>query len=1160
DTIQETPIKEDKQINNKEVENQNNENKKIETQSNKEVETPIEEIKPVEIQKNITTKSAISTTYYVVAGGTGDKNLYTVVSKINNYGVNYKTYTIYLSPGTYNFWNNPLKLSGYTKNGITVNFKGSDPKTTILTGNNNVHMLEVFGNYKIHLSGLTFTNGYDSNCGGAIYVDEIKQFTIDNCIFSNNEGGEGGAIFSFADMTVKNSVFSNNIATANMDGVGGSISGGGAIYLYGTSVNVYASTFKNNEGFYGGAIFGGGYVGGCTFTGNKATKYGGALAFDGTINGSSFTNNYAKWGGAIYGGPLKITGSSFTSNSAGSGGGAIATEGNSGVSHTNSITTCSFSDNYADYGGSIRVYKYSSISSANNNWWGTNSGPDTANDGADNGICGFTKPSIYVIMRFSNTTSYSNGQVNLVASLNRLNNGNSISGLPKRTVTFTSTSGTFNPSKNSFSSSSTTTYTGSATTFKATIDDQVLSLTLQPTTTKKETYTVEDSLIGHLGDYVQLKSTVRTTNGVLVTKGTVDFYVALDYVGSSSVYNGIATYNYKIQDLPSGMYEVAGYYKGNDNYYSSSGYGTLTVESNIKTYTTVNSVIGVPTTNVQLKANIRTTNGALVSGGTVYFLLDFEYVGSSSVSNGVASCNYKISDTKSGTYTLTAEYYGTTEYDPSTGTGTLKVQKVNINTVVTSITGAVNEIIPLTATFKTNSGTHIYGGVALFYIDGTNVGKCTVSKGIATCNYKIPISKSAGLHTIHVDYSGTTTYTTSTGNGILTIQKDIRKTYTTVTSVIGVPTTNVQLKSTIKNCDGNIISSGFVKFYIDGQYIGNTNVINGIATYNYKIPANQSIGTYTLTAEYQETTNYDSSIGTGTLKIQKVNIRTGVNSQSGTAGNLTQITATFKTNSGTHIYGGVALFYIDGTYVGKCTVSKGIATCNYKIPISKTVGSHIIQIVYNGTITYATSTGKGILTIQKDIKNTETTVTSVIGVPTTNIQLKATVKNSENKPVTNGTISFYINGTYICNRTVSNGIATANYKIPTNSQIGVYDLTAIYHGSNNLNPSTGVGTLKIQKVNVNTVVNSQSGIVGTVTQLKSTFKTNSGTPIYGGVASFYVGGTYVGKCTVSNGIATYNYKIPNNMLIRKYDIQVIYSGTTTYATSKGTGILNVLKS
>ena len=136
--------------------------------------------------------------------------------------------------------------------------------------------------------------------------------TLKNINLINGNASDGGAIYSYYNVNIVNSTFSNNNAAY----------GGGAIFTVRGLVNVTDSSFTNNnaKNGSGGAIHSG--------DGVKAVN-------------SLFENNTAKNGGAIFSiaRGVNATNSNFTGNNATAKGGAIYT--NIGVNNE----SCIFTDN-----------------------------------------------------------------------------------------------------------------------------------------------------------------------------------------------------------------------------------------------------------------------------------------------------------------------------------------------------------------------------------------------------------------------------------------------------------------------------------------------------------------------------------------------------------------------------------------------------------------------------------------------------------------------------------------------------------------------------------------------------------------------------------------------------------------------------------------------
>ena len=86
-------------------------------------------------------------------------------------------------------------------------------------------------------------NSHVERFGGALYLNNYYQVTIDNCTAFNNSAYQGGVVSVDDHLTIKNSILSNNTAKL----------AGGVIFLYKDDhLNIFSSRFNNNEAKYGG--------------------------------------------------------------------------------------------------------------------------------------------------------------------------------------------------------------------------------------------------------------------------------------------------------------------------------------------------------------------------------------------------------------------------------------------------------------------------------------------------------------------------------------------------------------------------------------------------------------------------------------------------------------------------------------------------------------------------------------------------------------------------------------------------------------------------------------------------------------------------------------------------------------------------------------------
>jgi hypothetical protein len=225
----------------------------------------------------------------------------------------------------------------------------------------------------VSLDNLTITNGRSpsgssgsDNQGGGIR--NVGNLTITNSVISENGGtviSLGSGLFNGAGGTlmVTNSIISDNAGLAGVATNGGGIhnQNGGTVTIRGSTISGNIATFDTGSGGFGGGIFNSGIM---TVTGSTVSDNGGLRAAgihnaatltvsNSTVSGNASINNLggsASGGGINNGGTLTLTNSTISENIArnqagnASGGGLFS-------SGTLTATNSTFTGNTAISGG-----------------------------------------------------------------------------------------------------------------------------------------------------------------------------------------------------------------------------------------------------------------------------------------------------------------------------------------------------------------------------------------------------------------------------------------------------------------------------------------------------------------------------------------------------------------------------------------------------------------------------------------------------------------------------------------------------------------------------------------------------------------------------------------------------------------------------------------
>lgn len=225
---------------------------------------------------------------------------------------------------TFRLKRNILLYGGFAGNEVSFMQRNPTENKTVLSGDigitgdstdNTYHVLT--NNYissadSTVLDGITVTKGQANLCyaserdGAGIYISYSPgtKFIIRNCVFENNNGCQGGAMYIFnAVPVIENCLFKKNKGTS-----------GGAIYLDHCNAIIRNNVFTENTAdgtstsLQGGAIYISAYsspiITNNLFTKNYARNQGGAIDvntnYHTTIANNIITENKSKKGGGIY--------------------------------------------------------------------------------------------------------------------------------------------------------------------------------------------------------------------------------------------------------------------------------------------------------------------------------------------------------------------------------------------------------------------------------------------------------------------------------------------------------------------------------------------------------------------------------------------------------------------------------------------------------------------------------------------------------------------------------------------------------------------------------------------------------------------------------------------------------------------------------------------
>ncbi|UTB32260.1 MAG: Ig-like domain repeat protein [Methanobacterium sp. ERen5] len=789
---------------------------------------------------------------------------------------------------------------------------GAGKTKTTISGLDSSRIFVIDNNINFILKNLTITHG-KSNFGGGIL--NHGHTTVENTAFTNCKttyapwgGGSAIANTDVGTLLVSNTDLLNNDATT-------STSGGGTIYNNGT-LTVNNCSFIANTAFSGGCIF--------SPMGNI------------DISNSSFINNTATQGGSVtlYGNTVNanIHFCSFVGNKA------------TDVTTTNNI------DN-----------RYQSNLNVNSCWWNSNTGP--------NGIEGPSTADnwIYMILTSDESSIKSGNSTKATVDFNNLYNSATgtvtklnpaVDHIPNGlSVDFSTNLGQITTPGTIQDGLATAVFTGSQiglAKVNATSGDetQYTTINVTPLTT---TTTVDDAK-NYPGEKIKLTAHVKDEDGNPVDGGYVTFTVNGQSI-TVQVVNGIATTNWTIpSSWRSGVYALDAYYDGTGTIYSDSrASGKLTVLL-IPTQISSEDVNGEVGDKVAIKAHLQDKDGNPLEGQKIHFNIKNSDLTGTTNGNGDVTVYYTITGNP-GNYYILITFGGANPYEPSTYTSKLTVNKITTSITVSDTKGTRGDYVDLQASLKDKNGNPVSGKDLVFYINGINVGSATTNNnGIAIFNYQI--NEVVGDYTITASLLNDQIYQSANGTGTLTVNPIDTK--ITVNNVNGKHGDKNDLTAVLTDYNGNPLKDKTVTFSINGVVVGKVLTDStGTATLSYAIT--QTIGTYTITANFLKDDIYASSTGKGTLTVNPINTSLVVKNTTVKHGTKTNLIAVLTDENGSAITGKTITFRVNGQTIGTATTDNtGAATVYY---IAANSGNFAVNAIFNGDDAYSGSNGTGNLDV-----------------------------------------------------------------------------------------------------------------------------------------------------------------------------------------------------
>ena len=266
-------------------------------------------------------------------------------------------------------------------------------------------------------------------------------------------------------------------------------------------------------------------------------------------------------------------------------------------------------------------------------------------------------------------------------------------------------------------------------------------------------------------------------------------------------------------------------------------------------------------------------------------------------------------------------------------------------------------------------------------------------------------------------------------------------------------------------------------------------------------------------------------------------------------GQSVTFTATVTASGGTPT-GTVA--FMNGTATLKTvTLSAGVAKFT---STTLTVGTHSITAVYNGSVTFATSTSSAVSQVVNKASTTTTLASSLNpSVFGQSVTLTATVKPQfTGTPA--GTVTFKNGTATLKTVTLASGVASFS---TTTLAAGTDLITAVYNGNVSFTTSSSTAVSQVvNKASTTTTLTSSvnPSVFGQSVTLTATVKPQfTGTPA--GTVTFKNGTATLKTVTLAGGVASFS---TTTLAVGTHSITAVYNGNVSFTASTSTAVSQVV--
>ena len=587
-------------------------------------------------------------------------------------------------------------------------------------------------------------------------------------------------------------------------------------------------------------------------------------------------------------------------------------------------------------------------------------------------------------------------------------------------------------------------------------------------------------------------------------------------------------------------------FPGNENYFPSSGNGTITVLP-IPTHTSVANVTGERGKNVTIPINVTADDNKPVNGNVTITLPDGTNQ-TVEIINGTGNATWLVPQEYVPKYNDSAKFPGDETYLPSNGTGIITVIPIPTHVSVGNITTYPDKDITIPINVTAEDGEPVNGNITITLPDGTNK-TVEIVNGTGNITWHVPSDYTPDKYNDTVKFPGDDKYMPSNGTGIVTVIPV--PTHISVGNITTYPDTDAIIPINVITDDGIPFNGNVTMTFPDGTN-KTVEIVNGTGKVTWHVPNDYTPEKYPDSIKFPGNDKYLPSNGTGVINVIQIPTHVSVGNITTYPDSDVVIPINVTADDDVPFNGNVTITLPDGSNQ-TVEIVNGTGNVKWHVPADYTQDKYNDTVRFSGNNKYLPSNGTGVINVIQI--PTHVSVGNITTHPGADVTIPINVTADDGIPF-NGNVTITLPDGSTQTVEIVNGTGNVKWHVPSDYTPDKYNDTVKFQGNGKYLPSEGVGTITVVKVPVDIIVGNITAKPGDDVTIPIKVIPRDGSVFNGNVTVELPDGTRK-VVEIIDGEGSVDWTVPEDYE-GDYLVKVSFDGNDFYYPANGTGIVTVI--